>query len=135
MKFAIIPLALFLTFNLLSCSTSILEHSDEIYVAVSPRVVFQNNSATVAPDSVDKIVITISFNGRVSVDTFNYEDHSGTLSTKIPANTPFTMLLQGIDNIGNVIYQGQQVINGATENMTITITANQVTPGAPSTLR
>lgn len=134
MKYICVLFILFLTCFLLSCSTNILDHADEIYVAVNPHVVFQNNSTPVSPDSVDKIIITVSFNGRVSVDTFEFEDHSGTLSTKIPANTPFTLRIEGIDNNGNVIYHGEQVINGSSENLTITITASQVTPVAPENL-
>ena len=67
-------------------------------------------------------------------DTFSFGDHVGTLKG-VPVNTDFTVKIEGLDQNNVAVYYGTQNLPGLTDDIEITITANQVTPRAPSNLR
>lgn len=113
---------------LVSCSMNIVSNNNNSdKIAIKPSVIFKGGETQTAIDSVDLIVITITYQIDVQTttikDTFNFDDHSGTLSTLIPVNIQFTLRIEGIDNNGNVIYHGEQVISGAATDIKITIIA------------
>ncbi len=123
-----------LIIGLMSCSNNTLDASHDTAVAVIPKLQFQNGDQPTSPDSVATIVITVIYGATTIRDTFDYAAHGGTLSSKIPPNTPFTLRIEGIDNTGTVIYHGEQEYSGSDQNIRITITANQVTPKSPDSL-
>lgn len=119
-----------------SCSMNVITNADNTgdRVLITPAVLFKNDITQVSPDSVAIIIITVTYQSHTVKDTFNFNDHTGTLSTYIPTNTQFTLRIEGVDSNGKVIYFGEQLFFGATADTTITISANQVTPQAPENL-
>lgn len=108
--------------------------SSDQNIRVCPTVHFTNGAEQVSPDSVATIVITVTYQNVTITNTFNFVDHTGTLTAVIPVNTQFTIRIEGVDSNGKVIYYGQQVCSGATGDTTVTISASQVTPWAPQNL-
>ncbi len=120
----------FLCLCILSCSNHVSSNSEGISIA--PTVVFKAGNTQISPDSVATIAVIIRYGDIDIRTTFDFSDHSGTLPADLPKNTPITVRIEGLDKNNNVIYFGEQLMNGANSDTTLTITANQVTPVAPS---
>ena len=140
MKKLLILSVFFISLLLVSCSMNVISgnnNSDKI--AVRPSVIFEDDETQTAIDSVDLIVITVTYQADAQTftisDTFDFHDHSGTLSSLIPVNVQFTLRIQGLDNSGAVIYHGEQLITGAASDTTVTIVASVVTPIPPEELK
>lgn len=103
-------------------------------VVFSPQIVFKQGAVEVAPDSVDTIRITIQYGDNFIIKKFPFSAHTG-LVEGVPANTAFTAKVEGLDRRGDVIYLGIISVPGASDDFSVTITASQVTPRAPSDLR
>jgi len=102
-------------------------------VLVSTTVLFRAGGVQAVPDSVATIRLTVMYGSISNVDTFDYHTHSGTLHA-IPARTAFTLKIEGLDGGGVVIFSGTKSFSGLTENMSVEITASEVSPRAPSDL-
>lgn len=124
---------------LVSCSLIVNPNDNDVNgIAVKSSVVFEGDDTQAAIDSVSKIIITISYkaDNRTYIigDSFDFHEHGGKVSSVIPVNTTFTIKIEGVDNNGTVIYQGEQIIQGASSDTTVIIVANLVTPLPPENL-
>ncbi|MFH0921113.1 MAG: fibronectin type III domain-containing protein, partial [Fibrobacterota bacterium] len=102
-------------------------------VLVSTTVLFKASGVQAVPDSVASIRLTVTYGSVSIVDTFDYHAHTGTVRA-IPAHTAFTLKVEGLDGAGGVIFSGTKSFTGLSENMSVEITANEVSPRAPSDL-
>lgn len=109
-----------------------VQQKADIDLAVS--VLFKSNAVAASPDSVDSLRFTVQYGSTFQVYTFSFTGHGGKV-TGVPARTAFSLKIEGIDRAGNVIYFGLQQFEGAEDDLTIRITANEVSPRAPSNLR
>ncbi|MBF0430692.1 MAG: fibronectin type III domain-containing protein [Fibrobacteria bacterium] len=132
-KFLIIALSV-----LAGCLPGVLEESStknpKATIEIQPVVLFKSNGIAIAPDSVEIMVFTVKY-GNISItESFPYNAHSGTIRN-IPINVPFTIKVEGKDISGNVIFTGLEEHVGDTKNISITITAEDVSPKPPSALK
>ena len=133
-----IALALCLIGFLLYCSTDKITGSASAgfrdSCMVTTNVLFKRAAVQVSPDSVARIVLTITYNNVTVADTFPYSSHEGVLKA-IPVNVAFTVRIEGLDQNNAVLYYGIRSNSGITDDITIEITANEVSPIAPTDLR
>ncbi len=136
MKWFVIIITLFLQICIISCAmnTRIADSDTSDLVLVRPSIQFFNKGTPLSPDNVVFIVITVVCENKTIRDTFNFDDHTGTLSSYIPTNTSFTLTIEAIDSSGQIIYFGEQTLDGAADDTTVTITANEVSPHCPEDL-
>lgn len=132
--FATISISLYLLLCIcfVSCTMDVTTTNDNISIA--PKITFTNGTVHVSPDSVATIAIIIIYDDIELKSVFDYSDHSGTLSAKLPKNKEITVRIEGIDKDNNVIYFGEQTIPGASKDTIISISASQVTPTSPTDL-
>jgi len=105
-------------------------------VLVVPVISWKSASHAAVPSGVDSIRISISSSALTSslVKTFAFNDSQGTIPS-VPADIGITIVIEGIDSAGHVIYRGSvAVARVIAPKMEITIEADQVTPVAPSDL-
>jgi N-acetylneuraminic acid mutarotase len=100
---------------------------------LSISVLFKQAGIAASPDSVDTLRFTVSYGNNNMVYSFAFSAHGGKISD-VPTNTAFTIKIEGLDKQGNLIYLGLQSYEGITDDITVKITANEVSPRKPSDL-
>jgi hypothetical protein len=107
-------------------------------IRIKPVVLFKDHDTTNSIDSVDRLVFTVKLGFPFTndiVDTFNFDDHQGTLEG-IPAGVTFSLWVAAIDHNGVRIYESEGLrFSGFLQDVIIPITAAEVSPLRPGDVR